>query len=69
MLEFVEIKGFKSIKEVRMGLNPLNILIGGNGSGKSNFITFFQIVKIYCKQAIAAIFDGRRCGQVVIFRA
>ena len=45
MLEFVEIKGFKSIKEVRIGLNPLNILIGGNGSGKSNFISFFKLLK------------------------
>ena len=45
MIEFLEIKGFKSIKETRIKLNPVNILIGSNGSGKSNFISFFKLLK------------------------
>ena len=45
MIKYIEIKGFKSIKEVQMELNSLNILIGGNGSGKSNFISFFKLLK------------------------
>lgn len=44
MIKYLEIKGFKSIKEVQMELKPLNILIGGNGSGKSNFISFFKLL-------------------------
>jgi predicted ATPase len=35
---------FKSIKDLqRFDLNPINILIGANGSGKSNLISFFRL--------------------------
>ena len=36
MLDYIEIGGFKTLKKVNLKLEPLNILIGGNGSGKSN---------------------------------
>jgi len=36
MLDYIEIEGFKTLKKVNLELKPLNILIGGNGSGKSN---------------------------------
>ncbi|BBM88630.1 hypothetical protein COTS27_00311 [Spirochaetota bacterium] len=40
------IKGFKSIKElVDFELKPLNVLIGANGSGKSNLISFFKMYR------------------------
>lgn len=38
IIKEVEIKGFKSIKEQTLDLGQLNILIGTNGSGKSNFL-------------------------------
>jgi predicted ATPase len=38
------IKGFKSIRECNLELRPLNILIGANGSGKSNFISIFVLL-------------------------
>lgn len=44
MLEKIEIKGYKSIKDISLDLKPINILIGANGVGKSNFITFFSLV-------------------------
>ncbi len=37
-LKQVILKGFKSIKDMDLALRPLNILIGANGAGKSNFI-------------------------------
>ncbi len=40
-MDYIEIKGYKSIKEARVTFKPINILIGANGSGKSNFISFF----------------------------
>lgn len=47
-MDYIEIKGYKSIKEVRIDLLPINILIGANGSGKSNFISFFDFLnKLY----------------------
>ncbi|KSU64633.1 hypothetical protein AS034_02005 [[Bacillus] enclensis] len=43
-LDRVIIKGFKSIKDLDIKLAPLNVLIGANGAGKSNFISFFKIL-------------------------
>jgi predicted ATPase len=43
-LERIYIKGFKSIREVDVKLNDLNILIGPNGAGKSNFINLFKML-------------------------
>lgn len=40
----VNIKGFKSIRELKLELKPFNVLIGANGSGKSNFISFFRML-------------------------
>lgn len=40
----IEIKGFRSIKEMTLELRPLNVLIGANGAGKSNLIAFFKMV-------------------------
>lgn len=44
-MNYIEIEGYKSIKKARIDLRPLNILIGANGSGKSNFISFFEFLK------------------------
>jgi predicted ATPase len=41
----IEIKGYKSIKDLDLALRPINILIGANGSGKSNFLSFFDFLK------------------------
>ena len=43
-MDYIEIKGYKSIKEANVKLEPINILIGANGSGKSNFISFFAFL-------------------------
>ncbi len=44
MIDYIKIEGFKSIKKMELKLQPINILIGGNGSGKSNFISFFKLI-------------------------
>ena len=44
MIEFIKISGYKSIKDIELILKPVNILIGANGSGKSNLISFFKLV-------------------------
>jgi predicted ATPase len=43
-LDRIEIKGFKSIRDVDLELGSLNILIGANGAGKTNFISAFQLL-------------------------
>jgi predicted ATPase len=44
MLRRVILKGFKSIKAMDLELRPLNILIGANGAGKSNLVSFFKML-------------------------
>ena len=41
----IEIEGFKSIKECSLDLKMINVLIGSNGSGKTNFISLFKMLQ------------------------
>ena len=43
-LESVQILGYRSIQETTLEFRPLNILIGANGAGKSNLISFFKML-------------------------
>lgn len=43
-IESIRIRNFRSIADQTVKLRPLNLLIGGNGSGKSNFIGVFQLL-------------------------
>ncbi|MFN7919578.1 MAG: AAA family ATPase [Bryobacteraceae bacterium] len=44
-LDYITIRGFKSIAAIeKLRLLPINILIGANGSGKSNFIGAFEFL-------------------------
>ncbi len=44
-IDWITITGFKSISSIqRLKLNPINVLIGSNGSGKSNFLEAFSFL-------------------------
>jgi predicted ATPase len=44
-LDYITVKGFKSIASVeKLALRPINVIIGANGSGKSNFIGVFALL-------------------------
>jgi predicted ATPase len=45
-IDKITLKGFKSIRSLEdFPLRPLNILIGANGAGKSNFVSFFMFLR------------------------
>jgi predicted ATPase len=45
-IEKLTIEGFKSIRKLEdFELRPLNVLIGANGAGKSNFVSFFGLLR------------------------
>lgn len=44
-LASISIEGFKSIKKVETSLENLNVVIGANGAGKSNFIGVFKLLE------------------------
>ncbi len=43
-LRELTVRGFKSLRDQKIEFHPLNILIGANGSGKSNFIEVFRLL-------------------------
>jgi predicted ATPase len=45
MLEKLEIFGFRSLRDIKLELKPINVLIGANGAGKSNLIEVFRLLK------------------------
>lgn len=54
MIEQIGIYNYKSIRETLVPLTEINILIGENGAGKSNFISFFEMVKAIYDQRLGA---------------
>ena len=45
MIDCITVEGFKSIERVELlPLNPINVLIGANGSGKTNLIDVFSLL-------------------------
>ena len=50
MIDKIVIENFKSIRKLELKLNPINVLIGSNGVGKTNFIGFFKLLnQIYAQ--------------------
>lgn len=50
-LNTLSIRGFKSIEKLEsFELKLLNVLIGANGSGKSNFVDFFRVLRAMIEQ-------------------
>src|SRR5205807_3935925 len=43
-LTSLRLAGWKSIRDAEIELRPLNVLIGANGAGKSNLVSFFKLV-------------------------
>jgi predicted ATPase len=44
-LKLLSVKGYKSIKAQDIPLTQMNVLIGQNGAGKSNFISLFRFLR------------------------
>ena len=51
-LETITINGYKSIKTLTLDLGQLNILIGSNGAGKTNFISAFNFLRHLIEQRL-----------------
>ncbi len=78
-LQEIHISGFKSIRDQTLILEPLNVLIGANGTGKSNFIETFLFLRHVINQNLAGytamkegadnlLFLGRRVTPHAEFR-
>lgn len=41
----IKVSNFKSFDELEVDLRPLNVVVGGNASGKSNFLEIFRFLR------------------------
>lgn len=58
MLKKIKINNFKSLKDCEIELKVFNILVGANGSGKTNFIDLFKLLqKVYAEREISPFLD------------
>ncbi len=53
-LKRIQVSGFKSIREMDLELTSLNVLIGANGAGKSNFIGVFRLLNAILEKRLAS---------------
>ncbi|WP_224555955.1 AAA family ATPase [Pectobacterium versatile] len=60
-LSRIVIEGYKSIAACDVEIRTLNILIGANGAGKSNFIGFFRLITNLLAQRLQ-LFVGKNGG-------
>ncbi len=78
-LDNIEIRNFKSIHSLDIDLKSLNIFIGANGVGKSNFVGVFkflnQVIKENLQNYTAAsggadsiLYFGRKTSEVMSFK-
>ncbi|HXG64432.1 MAG TPA: AAA family ATPase [Blastocatellia bacterium] len=78
-LDRIAVKGFKSIREMELEMRPLNVLIGANGVGKSNFIAIFRLLnqimqgtlQVYVAQSGGAdsfLYFGQKVTDKIRFR-
>lgn len=78
-LSHIVIKGYKSIKECNLSLNSINVLIGSNGAGKSNFISSFSLLQNILNKNLqlsvqqsgvnSLFYNGRKVTEEIFFEA
>ncbi len=66
-LNRIKIQGFRSIEYVELELRALNVLIGLNGAGKSNFIGFFKLVRQIVAKNLQAYVDQQLGTDKLLF--
>lgn len=53
-MDYIRINGYKSFKNLSVQLHPINLLIGANGAGKSNFLSLFEMLGNVYEKRLAA---------------
>jgi predicted ATPase len=67
-LKSVTIQGFKSIEHLEnFSLGNLNVLIGANGAGKSNFVDFFRLLRALADESFQSFVNEQGGGDGLLF--
>src|SRR5689334_8151130 len=60
MITRIEIDGFKSFHEFKLELSPFQVIIGGNGSGKSNLFDALRLLSRLARMPVNEAFQDRQ---------
>jgi len=52
MINWIDIKNFRSIQESRLDFSPLTVIVGANGSGKSNLVKALEFISMIPRSGI-----------------
>jgi len=67
-IKTLTIKGYKSIRSMEnFALGSLNIFIGANGAGKSNFVSFFSLLRALVRQELQLAITRRGGADAHLF--
>jgi predicted ATPase len=67
-LKSISVHGFKSIEKLDDFMTEdLNILIGANGSGKSNFVDFFRLLRALADESFQSFVNEQGGGDGLLF--
>ena len=66
--EHLSIRGFKSIRKLEnFELKPLNVLIGANGAGKSNFLSLFKMISAISQRRLQLFVKNEGSPDTLLF--
>lgn len=64
----ITVAGLRSLREVKLDLGPVTVLIGANGSGKSNVLSVFRLLNAIRTRSLG-LYVGREGGaSTLVFR-
>lgn len=67
-LQSLSISGFRSIRELHeFPMNRLNVLVGANGAGKSNFVEFFRMLRAMFQENLQGFVQQAGGGDGLFF--
>ena len=67
-IDKLTLRGFKSIRELNeFPLSNLNVLIGANGAGKSNFVDFFRMLRALADESFQQFVNDQGGGDQLLF--
>lgn len=64
----VTARNFLSLKDVEVSLGDLNVLVGPNGSGKTNFLNIFRFIGDIARSDLVPAIEGFNGFESLIFR-
>ena len=66
MIQRLRVRNYRSLADVNVELEPITVLVGSNGSGKSNFVDALRFVADAAQLGLDAAFRGRLSDPFVL---